>query len=184
MCLRPKMSGLAERNLDKLVLASSRLARQRVSNAPFIATWGRPQSDQRLDCSLNARITKIPQGLELLWSRIAASNSKRIVKSRRRQTSRAVWLTVVCMAMLLMATAQATHFCQFQIPKVHEGPQVASCGSPVCLTCLMASSATAAIMFVVFFSRLRSSKQAFPAQLQPRSFLDSFQLYVRPPPAD
>jgi len=178
------MSGLAEWNLDKLVLASSRLARQRVSNAPFIATWGRPQSDQRLDCSLNARITKIPQGLELLCSRIAASNSKRIVKSRRRQTSRAVWLTVVCMAMLLMATAQATHFCQFQIPNAHEGSQVASSSSPVCLMCLMASSATAAIMFVVFFSRLRSRTRAFSAQPQPRPFLHSFRLYVRPPPSD
>ena len=106
------------------------------------------------------------------------------MSTRRAQTNSAAWLTVVCIAMLLAATtAQAGHFCGFPIPDANGGSQVASSRSAVCLICLMASSAMAAIMLVVFFPCLRGGARAWCPRVQPRPFLESFQLYVRPPPA-
>jgi hypothetical protein len=110
------------------------------------------------------------------------------VKLQRGKTGWAAWLGAACIVLLLVGTtAQAVHFCG--VPAVGSGgtaqlSAVSSSGnSTLCLTCLMAQSAAAALFFITFFpTRLRSAVVR-PPQVRPRSFLDSFHLYVRPPPA-
>jgi len=96
-----------------------------------------------------------------------------------------LWLAVACTIVLAAATTfQAAHSCGFStgdesgIVEFHSS----SSGSPLCLTCLMAQSLAAGLIFVVFSPvwRRRAVPQLRPAQLV--SFLDSFRLFVRPPP--
>jgi hypothetical protein len=47
----------------------------------------------------------------------------------------------------------------------------------------MAQTATMVAMFVVLATLLMRRSRAIGFKQQPRSFLSSFQLYVRPPPA-
>ncbi|HXR17782.1 MAG TPA: hypothetical protein VN777_16430 [Terriglobales bacterium] len=101
------------------------------------------------------------------------------------RTSGAKWLAHLCVALLMVATVgQAAHFCGFQSLDVHGGAQVRteSSNTTLCLTCLMAQSAVAMVLCVTLFSAFRRRLRVSPLQIQPRSFLVSFQLYVRPPP--
>jgi hypothetical protein len=137
---------------------------------------------EQLKRDLNARITTIPQALEPRCGGTAAS--KRFVDLQARQTRWAASLTALCIALFLVATtAQAAHFCGFRVPNTHGGSQVASSGTTVCLTCLIASSATAIVVFVAFFPSLRTGVRISCQPAQPRPFRGSLQLYVRPPPA-
>jgi hypothetical protein len=47
---------------------------------------------------------------------------------------------------------------------------------------LMAQSVAAIVLPIAFSSILRRRLQVSPPQMRPRSFLSSFQLYIRPPP--
>ena len=104
----------------------------------------------------------------------------------RRTAARAEWLTVVYMAVLLLATTiQAVHLCGLEIPSLRATVQAraATFNGGACMTCLMAPSATTVAPFVVFSPTFRVNKGiAFPP-VQTRQLLESFQLYVRPPPA-
>jgi hypothetical protein len=60
---------------------------------------------------------------------------------------------------------------------------VGSSSNTGCQTCLMASSATTAILFLAFFPSLRRSARVRAPEMRPRPFLESFSLSVRPPPA-
>jgi hypothetical protein len=94
-------------------------------------------------------------------------------------------LASLCVALLLVATvAQATHFCGFQSFDVRDGTQLHadSPNTTLCLTCLMAQSVAAIVLSIAFSSIFRRRLQISPPQMHSRSFLESFQLYVRPPP--
>ena len=94
-------------------------------------------------------------------------------------------LAVVCLAsVLLSTTVQAAHFCGFQGSNTPAASQLnpASSGTPVCLTCLMASAGSAIILLIAFLVMARSRVFAGSLQMRPRPILDSFQLYIRPPP--
>jgi len=47
----------------------------------------------------------------------------------------------------------------------------------------MAHSAAAAVLVLVFSPTFRKRTKASVPQVRPKLFLESFQLYVRPPPA-
>ena len=55
--------------------------------------------------------------------------------------------------------------------------------SAICLICLMAHSAAAAVLMAVFSLTFRKRARISVPQVRPSLFLESFQLYVRPPPA-
>ena len=118
------------------------------------------------------------------WCRIAASKRKSTVIIRHKRTSWR-WLVCSCVALLLLATsAQAAHLCGLLIHGTHPAAQsVSGASGAVCITCLMAQSSAEAEIVLVFSSNLRCSARVLPPQMQARSFLESFQLYVRPPPA-
>lgn len=99
-------------------------------------------------------------------------------------TAGAKWLALLCLALLLVtAVAQAAHFCGFQSLDLSGGAQVRaeSPSTTLCLTCLMAQSA-AIVLSITFSSVFRRRPRASLLQIPPRPFLESFQLYVRPPP--
>lgn len=101
----------------------------------------------------------------------------------RTRTSR---LAYVCIAILLLTTlAQATHVCAFQLSEVGDAAQLTSnsANNPICLTCLMAQWATLVLIAISFVLVLRPQSRSWFAQAQPQTFLQFFQLYVRPPPA-
>ena len=104
-----------------------------------------------------------------------------------RKTVWATWLAGLCIAMLLLSTtAQAVHFCELNVASerlLFQSQQPASPNSAVCLICLMAHSAAAAVLVVVFSPTFRKRARATVPRVRPRLFLESFQLYVRPPPA-
>ncbi len=103
-----------------------------------------------------------------------------------RKTVLPAWLAGLCIAMLLLSTtAQAVHFCELTVSgeRVVVQSRPASPNSAICLVCLMAHSATAAVLAVVFSPTFRKRARASVPQVRPRLFLQSFQLYVRPPPA-
>ncbi len=95
-----------------------------------------------------------------------------------------------CLAMFLLATtAGALHFCDLPIGGVGTSASVrmdssnsVPSGTP-CFTCLMAQSAAAAFVFFILFPTHSRNLVSQSLRVQPRSFLDSFRLYVRPPPA-
>jgi len=60
----------------------------------------------------------------------------------------------------------------------------ASSGSPVCLICLMAPSTSAIILLVAFLVMWCSTVFVGGLQMRPKPMLDSFWLYIRPPPLD
>ena len=96
------------------------------------------------------------------------------------------WVGYVSIAILLLAAcAQAVHLCSLHAPQSQGAPQAysSSSASTLCLTCLMAQTATMVAMFVVLATILMRRSRAIGFKQQPRSFLPSFQLYVRPPPA-
>jgi hypothetical protein len=103
-----------------------------------------------------------------------------------KKTLLATWLAGLCIAMLLLSTtAQAIHCCDLNAPServAFQSPQ-ASPNSAICLICLMAHSAAAAVLVVVFSPTFRKRARASVPQVRPKLFLESFQLYVRPPPA-
>jgi len=104
-----------------------------------------------------------------------------------RKTVWTTWLAGLCIAMLLLSTtAQAVHFCELSISgeRAVFQSRSASPNSAVCLICLMAHSAAAAVLVLVFSPTFRKRTRASVRQVRPRLFLESFQLYVRPPPAD
>jgi hypothetical protein len=107
------------------------------------------------------------------------------VNIRYRQTHWATCLAVVCFAtVLLSTTVQAAHFCAFRCPDAQAALELdpAASGNPVCLICLMAPSISAIILVVAFFIMSRSIVFVSRLQSRPRPILDSFQLYIRPPP--
>lgn len=88
------------------------------------------------------------------------------------------------MVLFLVATVgQASHVCKVVVPIAGSTTQLYAPGTTVCLTCLMAQSAAVAFIFVVVSLSLRLSSTPPSLSTSPRSFLDSFHLYVRPPPA-
>jgi hypothetical protein len=92
------------------------------------------------------------------------------------------WL---CLAVLLMASiVQVTHLCGFSLLDTCHTPQfhaVSSSGT-VCLICLMAQPATVVLLFVAFFSNLPARPRVSFRKVTPNPLLESFELYVRPPP--
>jgi hypothetical protein len=129
---------------------------------------------------------RFPESLSHVAAGWLHLTGKRTVNIRRRPASPPDWLALVCIAVLLVAsTAQAAHFCGFRINDTRGAAQLrlTSPNGTLCLTCLMAQSATAMVLLVAFFSVLLSSSRASSPELRPRVFLESFQLYVRPPPA-
>jgi hypothetical protein len=100
-------------------------------------------------------------------------------------TSGAKWLVYLCVALLMITTvAQAAHFCGALSTDLNHGTQLRadSANSTLCLTCLMAQSAAALLLAITFTSVLRRRVPVSPLQIHPRALLESFQLYVRPPP--
>ena len=94
-------------------------------------------------------------------------------------------LASLCVALLLVATvAQVAHSCGFQSFDVQDGTQLRadSANTTLCLTCLMAQSVAAIALSIAFSSVRRRRLRISPPQIHPWSFLESFQLYVRPPP--
>jgi hypothetical protein len=103
-----------------------------------------------------------------------------------RPAERGEWLTVVCIAVLLLATTvQAVHLCGLEIPnrQVTADSRSASFNTGVCLTCLMAHSAVGISSVVMFSPAFRANEEVSLPPGQTRQLLESFQLYVRPPPA-
>jgi len=101
------------------------------------------------------------------------------------RTAGAKLLASLCVALLLVATvAQVAHSCVFQSFDVRDGTQLRadSANTTLCLTCLMAQSVAAIVVSIAFSSIFRRRLQISPPQMHPRSFLESFRLYVRPPP--
>ncbi|MGA8492718.1 MAG: hypothetical protein WB711_20010 [Terriglobales bacterium] len=101
------------------------------------------------------------------------------------KTGAAKWLAPLCIALLLVATvAQAAHFCGFRSFDLDDGTQLRadSPATTLCLTCLMAQSVAAIVLSITFSSVFRRRLLFSPLRMRPRSFLSSFQLYVRPPP--
>jgi hypothetical protein len=95
------------------------------------------------------------------------------------------WLAGLCIAMLLLSTtAQAVHFCELGVAgeSIAFQSQPVSPNSAVCLICLMAHSAAAAVLLIVFSPTFRKRVRSSVPQVRPKLFLESFQLYVRPPP--
>ncbi len=109
----------------------------------------------------------------------------RAVNIRYRQTKWATWLAVGCFAVVLLSTTvQAAHFCGFRRPDAQATLDLdaTSSTSSVCLICLMAPSTSAIILLVAFFVMSRNAPSVGGLQMRPRQILDSFQLYIRPPP--
>lgn len=101
------------------------------------------------------------------------------------KTAGAKWLAPLCIALLLVASvAQAAHFCGFQSLDLGGGAQLRaeSPNTTLCLTCLMAQSVAALVLSITFSSAFRRRLRISRLQIHPRPFLESFQLYVRPPP--
>jgi hypothetical protein len=102
-----------------------------------------------------------------------------------RQPGWVARLALVCILLLPAATvAQAAHVCGVSIFGASSATQLrpASATSTLCLICLMAQSAVAAFVFAVLSPVLRYSLVLRSPQVAARSLLDSFRLYVRPPP--
>jgi hypothetical protein len=113
-------------------------------------------------------------------------NGRRSVNFSDKKTVMPMWLAALCIAMLLLSTtAQAVHFCELSLSgeRVFQSSQPASPNSAVCLICVMAHSAAAAVLVIVFSPTFRKRARVSVPQVRPRLFLESFQLYVRPPPA-
>ena len=125
----------------------------------------------------------------MLESSLQPSNqlaSKPADMTARHKAYYPTWVSVLCLGALLLATtAQAAHFCRLRIVTPHSGSQInsASADSRLCLTCLMAQSATVTAVVAALFPGLHGSALALPAGIQSRRLLVSFDLYVRPPPA-
>jgi hypothetical protein len=93
---------------------------------------------------------------------------------------------VVCIVFLLVGgTAQAAHFCETAAISYRGAAQLhpASARTSLCLVCLMAQSATATPIFLTLSPILLNTSSVPIARVRSRSFLNSFHLYVRPPPA-
>ncbi len=98
----------------------------------------------------------------------------------------AKWLVYLSAVLLLVAAVtQAAHFCGFQALDLRGGTQLRadSPNTTLCLTCLMAQSAAAIVLSIAFSSVLRRRVRVQIPQMHPRPLLETFQLYVRPPPA-
>jgi len=107
------------------------------------------------------------------------------VKLEHGKPGWAVWLGSACIVLLLVATmAQTVHFCGLPAVGSSGAAQFcsASSGSALCLTCLMAQSAAAALFFIILFPAWRRRVAERHRPVRPRAFLDCFHLYVRPPP--
>ena len=118
------------------------------------------------------------------WS-ILASN-REIVSFRGQKPGWAAWLGATCILFLLVAnTVQATHVCGLLVTEAGGSVELsaASANGALCLTCLMAQSAAAAIVFLGLFPTPLRSAVVRPPQVRLRSLLHSFRLYVRPPPS-
>jgi hypothetical protein len=101
------------------------------------------------------------------------------------RTAGAKWLIYLGAALLLVATvSQTAHFCGFQSLDPCGGTQLRadSPNTRLCLTCLMAQSVAAVALSIAYSPILRRRVRGQTPQIHPRPFLESFQLYVRPPP--
>ena len=119
-------------------------------------------------------------------SETVAHKRKGAVNIRLGSTHSASWLQYACIALLLLATTfQAAHVCGLQTADRSDVAQFqsGSLNRAVCLTCLLAQSTSAGLISVAFVLALRRSASVCFPQSRPRPFLQSFQLYVRPPPA-
>ena len=86
--------------------------------------------------------------------------------------------------LLLATTVQAVHLCCLELPNLQVTLQArtGSFGGGACLTCLMAHSAAATLPAVIFSPTSGANRERDFSQVQSRQLLQSFQLYVRPPP--
>ena len=117
---------------------------------------------------------------------IVASKPMGALNIRLGPTSFENWLGYACIAILLLAaTFQAAHICGSQLPDSRHAAQFqsGSPNTPVCLICLLAESTKAVLISISCFLTLWTSVHVCFPQSQPRAFLQSFPLYVRPPPA-
>src|SRR5438270_10796708 len=102
---------------------------------------------------------------------------------RFKRTSWTAWAGLVCvLALLIVSTAQASHICSFQLSTSPglAGGRVSAAGSVRCLTCLMAQTATPAILFFAL-SLLVMARQISPGEGQGKAFGAGVELCVRPP---
>jgi hypothetical protein len=103
-----------------------------------------------------------------------------------RKTAWTTWLAGLCIAMLLLSTtAQAIDFCEL-CATGEQGVfqfQPAAPNSSVCLICLLAHSTAAVVLAIVLSPTFRKRARASVPLVRPKLFLETFQLYVRPPPA-
>jgi hypothetical protein len=112
-------------------------------------------------------------------------NGKKTVNIRYRQTQWPTCLALVCLATVLLSTTiQTAHFCAFRGANKQAALELdpSSSGSPVCLICLMSPSTSAIILLVAFFIVSRSNAFVGRRRTPLRPILDSFDLYIRPPP--
>jgi hypothetical protein len=102
-----------------------------------------------------------------------------------RRTGWATWLAGLCIAMLLLSTiAQAIDSCELSAAgeSVVLQSQAASPNGAICLICLMAHSVAATVLVVVFSPTFGKRLRVSVPQVRAKLFIESFQLYVRPPP--
>ena len=103
-----------------------------------------------------------------------------------RKTAWTTWLAGLCIVMLLLSTtALAVDFCQLSATG-EQGvfqSQPAAPNSSVCLICLLAHSTAAVVLAIVLSPTYRKRARASVPLVRPKLFLETFQLYVRPPPA-
>jgi len=91
----------------------------------------------------------------------------------------------VCLAaVLLSTTAQVTHFCGLRKSNSQAALELdpALPGNPLCLICLMAPSTSAIILLVAFLNAFRTIVCVGGRQMLPIPIIESFHLYIRPPP--
>jgi hypothetical protein len=160
--------------------SASDLADLRKMRPPLVSCPQRVLQD-----GLGAKITRLSWIKRVGYDWVAASKGKRTLNIQHRPAERATWLTVVCISVLLLATTiQAVHLCGLEIPNLRATAQVgtASFRGGACLTCLMAHSAAAAALVVVFSPTFRANKGVPLPEIRTRQLLESFHLYVRPPP--
>ncbi len=87
-------------------------------------------------------------------------------------------------AVLLSTTVQVAHFCGVRRPDVHTALEIdaISPGTGPCMVCLLAQSVGAIILWIALFVSFRSEPRISAPQMPPRPFIESFVLYIRPPP--
>jgi hypothetical protein len=104
---------------------------------------------------------------------------------RERQTSRGAMLSPLIIIVLLMAMmAQSAHLCGPLASAPDNSARVDSVAATAgpCLICLMAQPATAVLFLLLLLFLILRRPPAALVEQHLHSLLQSFRLYVRPPP--